>query len=826
MYMKRNVRQTLFILFGLLLFAGISTMDTAQIAYAAPLTGTYDIPENGKFQLTNDLLAIVHSHLPNETNLETIRILSDTFDKTYPPLELYSFYAIANRFVIHYLDQGGKSLDSSNTAFDNVGRVYLSSSYIGIHRSHEGKEYFVVNGVEYGPFDSISSDGNVTVSPHGWGFQYYNGSKRGCMVNGQDVNPQYGCKKLAFSSNQWGIVYDKLGSQDYIKVNGQEQGPFDPIQANSFSLGNNGFSFLTGYSGASQTVFVNTQTIGTFQSPVSYLTTMGNVTFFVYQREGKDYIRVNDKEYGPYDSYTVRPKTDGNIWGFSYVLGSNVYVNIGDTVYGPYQQLQQLGTIDVLSIKEGGWGFLYKQNDQWFLNISGRVIPNIPPVVNEVLLAGQNYMYSYNDSQGTTVQVNDKRFGPYKNTAHPNSAFGLQASKDYYGFIFIEDSQRRISVGSFQDTRGTIGNNNNENSHANVNSANTTPSPDNETAFPLHTVSFICSASEVSACQNATLVLNGQSVQQKDPITGYPYISVPQGTYTLLVSSPGYIPFQETFIVNGPTEKVFTLIPISSTANNGNINNSSPQYKIGFLCSSPQEAACQKATIIFNGQQITLQDPDGYYYAVIPQGTYKLSVSSPGYISLEETVTVQGVMNKSFSLLPAPFFDGIQHFTDISLNDPLYNATAYLKKHGWIQGYPNGAYGGQNLLNRAEFARIITNGMTNTPQGSHCFNDVAEEWFANAVCHLKQNGIIRGYPGNIFLPAKNINLAEVLKMTLLARNIPLLPNSGTYWYNTYLSTALKYSYLDGINPDPAHFVTRAEMALLLYNISLNSDSLE
>lgn len=157
------------------------------------------------------------------------------------------------------------------------------------------------------------------------------------------------------------------------------------------------------------------------------------------------------------------------------------------------------------------------------------------------------------------------------------------------------------------------------------------------------------------------------------------------------------------------------------------------------------------------------------------------------------------------------------NFNDIELSN-YKNAIIYLKQNGIVSGYDDGSFKPLNPINRAEFTKIVVGTIEPNPSGSSCFSDVKDEWFAPYVCYAKANNVIGGYNDGSFKPNQNINLAEALKIVLLALKIDLSSNAGSNWYDVYLNTATSKNLLNLVDKTIDHYLTRGEMAQLIYNI--------
>ena len=156
-------------------------------------------------------------------------------------------------------------------------------------------------------------------------------------------------------------------------------------------------------------------------------------------------------------------------------------------------------------------------------------------------------------------------------------------------------------------------------------------------------------------------------------------------------------------------------------------------------------------------------------------------------------------------------------FTDTN-HTPYSDAIDFLEEKGTIEGYTDGSYRPYEPINRAEFTKIVMESIGPNNGGRDCFHDIGTEWFAKYVCDAKNKGVVSGHPDGYFRPGENINLAEALKIVLEAYDIQPLENLHARWYENYFWVAKPNGYLEGINEDVSHFLTRGEMAQLIYNV--------
>ncbi len=116
-------------------------------------------------------------------------------------------------------------------------------------------------------------------------------------------------------------------------------------------------------------------------------------------------------------------------------------------------------------------------------------------------------------------------------------------------------------------------------------------------------------------------------------------------------------------------------------------------------------------------------------------------------------------------------------FNDLDVSHTNFDAILTLYYEGIVSGYSNGAFGAENNVNRAEFAKMLVEASdldyAALPSDIlvNCFTDVKDlpdHWFAPAVCAAKNQGWVSGYSNGGYNPTQNINRAEALKILLVA----------------------------------------------------------
>lgn len=158
-------------------------------------------------------------------------------------------------------------------------------------------------------------------------------------------------------------------------------------------------------------------------------------------------------------------------------------------------------------------------------------------------------------------------------------------------------------------------------------------------------------------------------------------------------------------------------------------------------------------------------------------------------------------------------------FTDTT-NSPYQTAIDGLATRGVVQGYGDGTYRPNALINRAEFLKILLDSRYPgfSPKNLYCFADLRTiEWYSRPVCAGQELGIVQGYPDGTFRPDRAVNLVEALKMAFLSFGITPTADQGQ-WYQRYLNAAASRGILTHLLSSPEHLITRGEMASIAWTL--------
>ena len=171
-------------------------------------------------------------------------------------------------------------------------------------------------------------------------------------------------------------------------------------------------------------------------------------------------------------------------------------------------------------------------------------------------------------------------------------------------------------------------------------------------------------------------------------------------------------------------------------------------------------------------------------------------------------------------------------FSDVSRTHQYYTAITFMSNSGVVQGYDDGTFKPENSINRAEVLKIILKGSSidSNEEFQALFPDVmADHWFAPYVIKAKMLGIVTGNDTDgTFAPARQVNLAEFVKMLLMTNLIDVSAFEGKVvapnvpvdaWYAPYVNYAAALGIVSKDaqgNVDAGKLLTRGEVMNIMY----------
>ena len=179
------------------------------------------------------------------------------------------------------------------------------------------------------------------------------------------------------------------------------------------------------------------------------------------------------------------------------------------------------------------------------------------------------------------------------------------------------------------------------------------------------------------------------------------------------------------------------------------------------------------------------------------------------------------------------YWVGNMNFSDVATSAWYYKALLNISSEGLINGYPDGTFGPEGKITRAEFATMIYNyrgGKDAKTEGTpKKFSDVGEDfWGKAAIDYLSAEGILDGYPDGTFCPNKTISRAEMAQIIYNFLGYKELEKSfsdvaPSSWYYNAVTTLHSLGIVNGMTEDkfvPENTATRAQAGQIMYNVLL------
>lgn len=109
-------------------------------------------------------------------------------------------------------------------------------------------------------------------------------------------------------------------------------------------------------------------------------------------------------------------------------------------------------------------------------------------------------------------------------------------------------------------------------------------------------------------------------------------------------------------------------------------------------------------------------------------------------------------------------FTSTNKYTDVAASAWYNNAVSTLSAMGIITGYPDGTFRPNAYITRAEFAAIAARFDADGDKTLAAFSDIANHWAKDEISVAYNNGWVDGYPDGTFGPQRNITRAETVTL--------------------------------------------------------------
>lgn len=179
-------------------------------------------------------------------------------------------------------------------------------------------------------------------------------------------------------------------------------------------------------------------------------------------------------------------------------------------------------------------------------------------------------------------------------------------------------------------------------------------------------------------------------------------------------------------------------------------------------------------------------------------------------------------------------------FSDVKYSSTYGFEISSLADADILKGYADGTFRPNNLVNRAEFSKILVSAVfaseTEATLKKHALLDLVDisatcgfkdvgciTWFSPYVNVAVEKKVIAGYPDKTFRPDKTINFAEAAKMVLVANGYSVTPGTGASWYKPYIDKLKELDDVPETVTSPSQLLTRAEMVSLIVSVSISKN---
>lgn len=212
------------------------------------------------------------------------------------------------------------------------------------------------------------------------------------------------------------------------------------------------------------------------------------------------------------------------------------------------------------------------------------------------------------------------------------------------------------------------------------------------------------------------------------------------------------------------------------------------------------------------------------------EGVFKNSFSrmSAGRDKLQITYDGQTFYSDWFEIKDSA---DASRFSDVPEDNKYYEAIEFLVTEGIISGYSDGTFKPEQEVNRVEALKFILEAIdAEILSGDLPFYDVsATEWYSNYLFTGYNNQIVDGNPDGSFKPSNSVNKAEFFKILFNGMSVDINPNvteapyndvSVDDWFAPYIAYAKEIGVLDGIVDEiyPSQAMNRGEVAEAIYRV--------
>ena len=150
-------------------------------------------------------------------------------------------------------------------------------------------------------------------------------------------------------------------------------------------------------------------------------------------------------------------------------------------------------------------------------------------------------------------------------------------------------------------------------------------------------------------------------------------------------------------------------------------------------------------------------------------------------------------------------------FSDLKQGAWYYQMVAYLAGIGVVTGYPDGTFRPDAYITRAEFVTIIARFFELAPGGNSKFSDIAGHWAQDSIIAVENKGWITGNPDGTFGPQNNLTRAQAVTLINRMLNRGIEAGDLPDWAKGFNDLpAAHWAYPDVMEASTGHLFERKE----------------
>ncbi len=205
-----------------------------------------------------------------------------------------------------------------------------------------------------------------------------------------------------------------------------------------------------------------------------------------------------------------------------------------------------------------------------------------------------------------------------------------------------------------------------------------------------------------------------------------------------------------------------------------------------------------------------------------PTGAGRIGFVNPQRLILKEELRMKKVLSLvlAFAMILGSFgFVFANEFPDVKDSAYYGEAVNVLSSLDVIGGFPDGTFGPEKEVTRAQMATMIVNalGMTVSGQSDTKFSDVSKShWASGFIAYATSVGFVAGYPDGTFKPDAQVTYDQALTMIVAALGYKAESLPGT-WPGNFVNKAQGLGILDTCKTTGTTNAPRQDIACFLYD---------